>query len=153
MRIYILPFLACASTAMAATAAQWRSRSIYQVLTDRFSRRDNSTTAPCVMTDRVYCGGTWQGIINKLDYIQDMGFTAVCMFHSPRIEAERHRSGFHQQINGTTGYGEAFHGYWQNDIYALNSHFGTAADLSALSAAVHARGMYLMVDIVVNVCF
>jgi hypothetical protein len=26
----------------------------------------------------VYCGGSWQGIVDKLDYIQDMGFTAVC---------------------------------------------------------------------------
>lgn len=61
----------------AATPAQWRSRSIYQVLTDRFARTDGSTTATCNTGDRTYCGGTYQGIISKLDYIQDMGFTAV----------------------------------------------------------------------------
>lgn len=62
---------------LAVTAEQWRSRSIYQVLTDRFARSDQSTTAPCDTGARVYCGGTWQGIIEKLDYIQNMGFTAV----------------------------------------------------------------------------
>jgi alpha-amylase len=57
------------------TPAQWRSQSIYQVLTDRFARIDGSTTASCDVNK--YCGGTWQGIIKKLDYIQQMGFTAV----------------------------------------------------------------------------
>jgi hypothetical protein len=31
--------------------------------------------------------------------------------------------------------------YWAQDIYSLNSNFGTAADLKALSTALHARGM------------
>lgn len=57
------------------TPAQWRSQSIYQVLTDRFARTDGSTTASCDVNK--YCGGSFQGIINKLDYIQQMGFTAV----------------------------------------------------------------------------
>lgn len=55
-----------------------------------------------------------------------------------------------KQIDNMTDYGEAFHGYWQQDLYSLNPHFGTAADLSALSAALHQRGMALMVDVVVN---
>nr|XP_031863707.1 uncharacterized protein CI109_000959 [Kwoniella shandongensis]KAA5530779.1 hypothetical protein CI109_000959 [Kwoniella shandongensis] len=45
---------------------------------------------------------------------------------------------------------ESYHGYWASNIYQLNPHFGTAEDLSSLSAALHARGMYLMVDVVVN---
>lgn len=62
---------------LALSPAGWRSQSIYQVLTDRFARTDGSTTAACNVGDQLYCGGTWQGIINKLDYIQGMGFTAV----------------------------------------------------------------------------
>ena len=69
--------LAVVSTASALSPAAWRSQSIYQVLTDRFARTDGSTTATCNTGDQVYCGGSWQGIINKLDYIQGMGFTAV----------------------------------------------------------------------------
>lgn len=36
---------------------------------------------------------------------------------------------------------DAYHGYWAQDIYALNSHYGTEQDLRDLSAALHSRGM------------
>lgn len=74
-------------SAMAANSAQWRPQSIYFLLTDRFARTDNSTTASCDVITRVsfavkqisvnkacnllyfqeYCGGSWQGIINQVD--------------------------------------------------------------------------------------
>lgn len=38
-------------------------------MTDRFARSDD-LTPPCDPTELLYCGGTWQGIIDKLDYIQ-----------------------------------------------------------------------------------
>jgi alpha-amylase len=128
----------CKYSAYAATPAEWRSRSIYQVLTDRFALPDQSTKAPCNTGSRVYCGGTWQGIIDKLDYIQNMGFTAIWI--SPVTE----------QLLENTAEGEAYHGYWQQNINVLNFKFGTPSDLKALSTALHARGMYLMVDVVVN---
>lgn len=109
------------------TPAEWRSQSIYQVMTDRFARTDGSTTAPCRLDD--YCGGTWQGLISKLSYIQQMGFTAIWI--SPVV----------QNVQGLTADGNSYHGYWQNNPYALNRKFGTADDLKALSAEVHRRGM------------
>lgn len=39
--------------AMGLTPAEWRSQSIYFLLTDRFGREDNSTTAACNTGDRV----------------------------------------------------------------------------------------------------
>jgi len=42
-----------AGTALAATPAQWRSRSVYFLLTDRFARSDGSTTAACDTSARV----------------------------------------------------------------------------------------------------
>jgi hypothetical protein len=46
--------LAClAGTAFAASPAQWRSQSIYFLLTDRFARADGSTTASCDTSARV----------------------------------------------------------------------------------------------------
>lgn len=54
---------------------EWTRQSVYQVLTDRFARTDGSTSAPCGARD--YCGGTWRGLTDHLDYIQGMGFTAV----------------------------------------------------------------------------
>lgn len=39
--------------ANAATPDEWRKQSIYFLLTDRFARADNSTTATCNVEDRV----------------------------------------------------------------------------------------------------
>ncbi|KAJ5093297.1 hypothetical protein N7456_009158 [Penicillium angulare] len=124
--------------AIAATPAEWRTQSIYFMLTDRFARTDNSTTASCDSSMGQYCGGSWQGIINQLDYIQNMGFTAIWI--TPVTE----------QLPQSTSDGEAYHGYWQQDIYSVNSNYGTADDLKALASALHDRNMYLMVDVVTN---
>jgi len=55
-----------------------------------------------------------------------------------------------ENLSGSSTDGQSYHGYWAQDIYAVNSNFGTAASLKALSAALHSRGMYLMVDVVTN---
>ena len=57
MKPLLTVLLSLASIAIAATPAEWRSRSIYQVLTDRFARSDGSTTAACNTTEALYCGG------------------------------------------------------------------------------------------------
>ncbi|KFY18754.1 hypothetical protein V493_08372 [Pseudogymnoascus sp. VKM F-4281 (FW-2241)] len=112
--------------AAAKTAAEWRELSIYQVLTDRFATTDG-TSPSCEITD--YCGGTWKGLENKLDYIQDMGV---------------------HNIEDDTSAGYAYHGYWADNPFTLNDHFGTADDLKSLSEALHGRGMSLMIDVVIN---
>ncbi|KAF9221280.1 glycoside hydrolase family 13 protein [Gyrodon lividus] len=126
----------------AADAQQWRSRSIYQVVTDRFALQDVSDgtayNMPCNTSALQYCGGTWRGIIDHLDYIQGMGFDAIWI--SPPFA----------NVEGPTPFGEAYHGYWPQDLSSLNPHFGTVNDLRNLSASLHSRGMYLMLDIVVN---
>ncbi|KAH6619878.1 glycoside hydrolase family 13 protein [Chaetomium sp. MPI-SDFR-AT-0129] len=122
----------------ALSPSEWRQQSIYQVFTDRFARTDLSTTVPCEPSDGVYCGGTWQGLISKLDYIQGMGFTAVWI--SPVVE----------QIEGNSQDGSSYHGYWAKDIWALNPAFGTEDDLVQLASEIHSRGMYFMVDVVTN---
>ncbi|KIK65915.1 glycoside hydrolase family 13 protein [Collybiopsis luxurians FD-317 M1] len=122
-------------SALAASAEDWTKRSIYQVVTDRFAIGDGSSPS-CDTDNKSYCGGNWQGIINKLDYIQDMGFDAVWI--SPVVE----------NVQGEIAGAEAYHGYWTQNINALNSNFGTAKGLKSLSDALHDRDMYLMVDIV-----
>lgn len=37
--------------------------------------------------------------------------------------------------------GDSYHGYWAQDIYQVNTNFGSAADLVSLSKALHNRGM------------
>lgn len=58
----------------AKNATEWGELSIYEVLTDRFATT-NGSSPECWI--RGYCGGTWKGIENKLDYIQGMGFEAI----------------------------------------------------------------------------
>jgi len=91
----------------ALTAREWRKQSIYQVMVDRFARTDLSTTAQCDTSRQAYCGGTWRGLISKLDYIQGMGFTAVWISPVTR------------QINGESRDGSSYHGYWAQDIWSL----------------------------------
>lgn len=53
-------------------------------------------------------------------------------------------------IGGTNGNGQAYHGYWTLDPTKTNDAFGTPDDLKNLVSAVHNKGMYVMVDVVVN---
>lgn len=127
----LLAVLLLLKTSHAATPQEWRNRTIYQVFTDRFATDQSATTVEpstklCPSGFQGYCGGTWQGIISKLDYIQGMGFTAIWI--SPVVE---------QISDASRGY----HGYSATNLYSLNSHFGSASDLQALSDALHDRGM------------
>ena len=81
--------VAAIGTVQAASRDQWLGRSVYQVVTDRFARSDNSTTATCDAGLGEYCGGSFQGIINKLDYIQELGFDAVWISPVQSQEATR----------------------------------------------------------------
>ncbi|KAI4186351.1 MAG: hypothetical protein L6R41_003547 [Letrouitia leprolyta] len=116
-----------------AKPAYWRSRSIYQIMTDRFATSDDSSPY-CDTDQKKYCGGTWRGIINHLDYIKNMSFTAAYL-------------GFARDSSVDD---ESYHGYWQQNLYSLNPKFGSVEDLQELSTALHARDMYLMIDVVVN---
>lgn len=121
--------LAAIQLAEAADSTSWRSRSIYQVMTDRFALTNGSTSLACDTSLGLYCGGSWQGIIDQLDYIQGMGFDAIWI--SPVTT----------QLAGNTGDGTSYHGYWQTDIDTVNSNFGTESDLQNLAAELHSRGM------------
>lgn len=79
-----------------------------------------------------YCGGTFNGIRKNLDYIQGMGFDAIWI--SPVI------------ANTERGY----HGYWAQDLNAINENFGTEQDLIDLVNECHARDIWVMVDVVAN---
>ena len=110
------------------TKEQWKSRSIYQIITDRFARTSN--TGNCNFYK--YCGGNYQGIINKLDYIKGMGFNAIWI--SPIVENTP----------------DSYHGYHLTNLYNLNSHFGSEADLVNLITTAHNKDIWVMVDVVAN---
>jgi len=116
--------------AFAKTAEEWKSRSVYQIITDRFARTDGSS-AQCDNLGH-YCGGTFKGIQNNLDYIQGMGFDAIWI--SPIV------------ANTPGGY----HGYWVSNLYEINEEFGTPEELKELVQTCHDRDIWVMVDIVAN---
>ena len=112
------------------TKDEWRARSIYQILTDRFSKDDN-TNKECSDLSK-YCGGTFNGIKNHLDYIKGMGFNAIWI--SPPL---KNKEG-------------SFHGYHNIDIYSINEHFGSAEELKDLINECHKNDIWVILDAVPN---
>jgi alpha-amylase len=55
-----------ALAAQTKTVEEWKKRSVYQLLTDRYNFKGAS--AACLDLHN-YCGGTFSGITEKLDYI------------------------------------------------------------------------------------
>ena len=58
------------------SSAEWRSRSIYQIITDRFSPSESGSGKSCPLL-YTYCGGTFQGITSHLNYVKSLGFNAI----------------------------------------------------------------------------
>ena len=53
----------------------WENKVIYQILTDRFAIGSGAESACADLTN--YCGGTWRGIYDNLDYIVGLGVDAI----------------------------------------------------------------------------
>jgi glycosidase len=82
-------------------------------------------------------GGDILGVETKLDYIQNMGVTAIWMTPLLRNRAIQ-----------SDGFGH--HGYWVIDFTEIDPHFGTNEDLRSLIDAAHARGIKVFFDIITN---
>ena len=109
---------------------EWKSRSIYELLTDRFARDGEDTKIDCDLSN--YCGGTFKGIQQNLDYISGMGFDAIWI--SPIL---KNKEG-------------SYHGYHNIDLYSINEHFGTSNDLKELIKACHKKNIWVILDAVPN---
>lgn len=135
----------------APSAFDWRNATVYFVVTDRFMNGDPSNDhAYGRQGDGASEIGTWHGgdlagLTAKLDYIRDLGATAVWIT-SPVEQVHGWVSG------GTTGdfkhYG--YHGYWALDFTRLDQNLGTPAELAAFVDAAHARGLRVLLDVVMN---
>eukprot|EP00435_Cladocopium_sp_Y103_P015491 s792_g3.t2 len=122
-------------------------KSVYFLVVDRFARSGTqafNTTYCDLAADWInntgggYCGGTLNGIIDRLDYIEGMGFD--CIWITPVVDS-----------NG-------FMGYDAVNIFEIEPHFGSKEilvsenpeDLKRLSQKLHERSMCLILDIVLN---
>ena len=144
-------FVAAAGAALLATptaaAPSLAGRSIYFAMLDRFARAPSNTNETVCDGDR-WCGGTLSGLTSRIDYIASMGFD--CVWITPVVKQFEGVDCHVDRIDGNRYCGTGYHGYWAQDWYAIDEHLGTSADLQALSSALHARSMCLVLDIVVN---
>jgi glycosidase len=106
-----------------------REAQVYHVFLDRFYPGDGkSWLKPADLGG--FFGGTLAGVLQKLDYIQSLGFNTLWL--SPLFISPSH------------------HGYDATDYYTVEPRLGTNADLEALIAEAHRRGMRVLLDFVAN---
>ncbi len=106
-----------------------RDAVIYQVFVDRFYPGDGRDWQPA-RTLRDFFGGTLWGVRDKLDYIAELGATAIWL--SPTWKSPTH------------------HGYDVVDYHATEPRLGGDEALYALVEAAHARGLRVLLDMVCN---
>jgi len=125
---------------------------IYLAMPDRFANGDPSNDDPLVSRGlfdrrkaRYYHGGDFQGIINHLPYLKELGVTALWL--TPVYDNVNH-------LNEREKYeGEAitdYHGYGAVDFYGVEEHFGDLALLKKLVDAAHTLGLKVIQDQVAN---
>lgn len=146
LTVSLASLLGCASAPIEAVedvktsthVDDWRDEVIYQLMTDRFANGDASNDYRVDETSLArYQGGDYQGIIDRLDYLQNLGITAIWI--SPIV----------LNVDADAGF-DAYHGYWAQNLDRLNPHFGDLATLRRLVAECHARDMKVILDIVTN---
>ena len=114
---------------------------IYLIMPDRFANgnpnNDNSKSTKEISNRSLpggRHGGDIEGLIKNLDYIKELGATAV--WPTPLCE------------DNDEAY--SYHGYAQSDVYKIDPRYGTNEEYVQLSAELHQRGMKNIMDYVTN---
>lgn len=132
----------------------WRDINIYQLFTDRFADGDannNTTSAAGINRSGWYTegksfpqnrnyhhGGDWKGLKNNLDYLSGMGVKAIWI------------SGVQMNNQGRDSNYTPYHMYHPTDFFRTDPTSGTFQELKDLIDACHARGIYVILDVVIN---
>jgi glycosidase/glycogen synthase len=118
----------------ALSASEWKRRTIYQITVDRFAlergQRDICYEGDCLYGN--FCGGTFLGTADRLNYIKGMGYDAIWI--SPTVE------------NMPCGY----HGFWTKNLWVTSPQFGGEGQLTQLMQKARSMKMAVMFDVVVN---
>ena len=115
---------------------------IYLITPDRFVNADPSNDKSDTLLEKTinrkedYArhGGDIRGIINSLDYLAEMGFTAI--WPTPLLENDMPRW--------------SYHGYAITDYYKVDPRFGSLEDYKELANKAREKGIKLIKDDVVN---
>ncbi len=117
---------------------------LYLIMPDRFANGDPSNDQiPMRMPYKVdrnhhsaRHGGDLKGISDRLDYLSDLGVTAIWL--NPVLENDME--------------GGSYHGYATTDYYRVDPRFGTNEEYANLIADAHSRGMKVVMDMIFNHC-
>ena len=120
------------------------SDAIFLITPDRFANGDESIDIVEGLYDNkidrtdgyARHGGDLRGMINNIDYIHDLGYTAI--WPTPVLINDMHRG--------------SYHGYAITDYHKVDPRFGTLADYKELSSKLKEKGMNLIMDQVANHC-
>lgn len=120
------------------------SDAIYLITPDRFANGNSSNDKidglleQTVNREHDYKrhGGDIKGITNNLDYIFDLGFTAI--WPSPLLTNDMKEG--------------SYHGYAMTDFYQVDPRFGTLEEYKELTLKMSEKGMKLIMDQVANHC-
>ncbi|WP_347218706.1 glycoside hydrolase family 13 protein [Chryseobacterium sp.] len=114
---------------------------MYLIMPDRFANGEEKNDSVPELTEKANRslpngrhGGDLQGIINNLDYIQNLGATAVWL----------------TPVNEDNEKVYSYHGYAQTDLYKIDARYGTNEDYKKLSQELNKRNMKLVMDYVTN---
>ncbi|ASA26185.1 alpha-glycosidase [Paenibacillus donghaensis] len=118
-------------------APEWAKSAIfYQIMPDRFANGDPTNDPEEIMrwgtepTRESFFGGDLQGIINRLDYLTDLGITAIYL--TPIFEAP------------------TYHKYDTTNYKKVDPHFGDLELLKKLVNEAHAKGIRIVLDAAFN---
>lgn len=124
----------------------WRDNDIYFLLLDRFQNPSNAPRGGADSWNHNFDfrqGGTFKGVEVQLDYLRELGMGALWL--SPVLKNSRPDEAYN------------YHGYQIQDFLHVDERFasdGTRAtaekELRELVDAAHARGIYVILDIVIN---
>jgi glycosidase len=136
------------SRALASSPVDWRDQT-YFLLPDRFSdgreavaslrsrrplRFKAADKRAWMEAGKKFQGGTLKGIASKLGYLQGMGVTALWLGPVWRQRPDL----------------QTYHGYGIQNFFDVDPRFGTRQDLRDLVDAAHARGIYVLLDVIYN---
>lgn len=125
---------------------------IYFLLPDRFANGNPSNDRGGMTGGRLvtgydptdpgfYHGGDLAGLAGRLEYIRDLGATALWI--APVFR--------NKPVQGPPGQeSAAYHGYWITDFTRVDPHLGSNEDFRAVVDAAHALGLKVYLDIVIN---
>lgn len=116
---------------------------VYLLMPDRFSNGDPSNDSLDAYKDRLKRkdqygrhGGDIQGIINHIDYFNDLGVTTLWL--TPVLENAQARA--------------SYHGYAITDYYKVDPRHGSNELYKTMVEVAHKKGLKVIIDMVFNHC-